>query len=208
MTSSYRAPAGEATAELREKGSRFLAIVCPVASPDESASRLLALRETYRDATHVCWAWRVGAPDSRGRGSARERSSDDGEPSGTAGLPILRSIAGLGASDTLVAVVRWYGGTKLGKGGLVRAYGGAAREALAEVVWQERFVVRRFAVIFAYDQSGDVDRLLRPPAIQLVRATYGEDIRGELLVREGQEGSVLGELDRLRIQWTELPESS
>lgn len=99
--------------------SRFLAQAAPAAEPDEAQA---FLREVaVREATHNCWAWRIGND---------YRSSDDGEPSGTAGRPILAAIDGQGLDRVIVVVTRWYGGIKLGAGGLARAYGGTAAECL------------------------------------------------------------------------------
>jgi len=111
--------AAPATHTLEVKHSRFIAHAAPV---DDEAAALATLRAIHvADATHNCWAWRVGD---------QYRSSDDGEPSGTAGRPILAAIDGQGFDRILVVVVRWYGGIKLGAGGLVRAYGGCAAECL------------------------------------------------------------------------------
>jgi uncharacterized YigZ family protein len=101
------------------KHSRFLAQALPVDSADEAQATLAARSDPA--ATHNCWAWRFGD---------QYRSSDDGEPAGTAGRPILAAIDGQGYDQVLVVVTRWYGGIKLGAGGLVRAYGGAAAECL------------------------------------------------------------------------------
>ncbi len=101
------------------KHSRFLAQALPVDSADEAQAALVARSDSA--ATHNCWAWRFGD---------QYRSSDDGEPAGTAGRPILAAIDGQGCDQVLVLVTRWYGGIKLGAGGLVRAYGGAAAECL------------------------------------------------------------------------------
>jgi uncharacterized YigZ family protein len=101
------------------KHSRFLAQALPVDSADEAQAALAARSDPA--ATHNCWAWRFGN---------QYRSSDDGEPAGTAGRPILAAIDGQGCDQVLVVVTRWYGGIKLGAGGLVRAYGGAAAECL------------------------------------------------------------------------------
>jgi putative IMPACT (imprinted ancient) family translation regulator len=111
--------AGPASRLLEIKHSRFLAQAMPLASADAVQAAIAALSDP--DATHNCWAWRHGA---------HYRSSDDGEPAGTAGRPILAAIDGQGCDRVLVVVTRWYGGIKLGAGGLVRAYGGAAAECL------------------------------------------------------------------------------
>ena len=111
--------AAPATHELVVKHSRFLASAAPVADADAAAAFIASV--SVADATHNCWAWRLGSA---------YRSSDDGEPAGTAGRPILAAIDGQGLDGVVVVVTRWYGGIKLGAGGLVRAYGGAAAECL------------------------------------------------------------------------------
>jgi len=116
MTDTLAAPA---THSLEVRHSRFLAHAAPVDAP-ATAMEFLA-RVSDPDATHNCWAWRIGQD---------YRSSDDGEPAGTAGRPILAAIDGQGYDRIAVVVTRWYGGIKLGAGGLVRAYGGAAAECL------------------------------------------------------------------------------
>jgi len=116
MTDTLAAPADFA---LEVKHSRFLAQAAPVASAADAQAFVAATGDP--DATHNCWAWRVGDA---------YRSSDDGEPAGTAGRPILAAIDGQGCDRVAVVVTRWYGGIKLGAGGLVRAYGGAAAECL------------------------------------------------------------------------------
>src|SRR5690606_37193470 len=105
--------ARRATSVLEVKHSRFIANAAPVSSPAEALDYLSEV--AVRDATHNCWAWRIGGD---------YRSSDDGEPAGTAGRPILAAIDGHGYDQVMVVVTRWYGGIKLGAGGLVRAYGG------------------------------------------------------------------------------------
>ena len=118
LSETYRVPTGSAAPELREKGSRFLAFVAPRRRrrPRERSSTSSAPRTPTRRTT----AWPGGSAGRRA-----ERAADDGEPAGTAGLPILRVLAGAGLSDVVAVVVRWFGGTKLGKGGLARAYAAA-----------------------------------------------------------------------------------
>lgn len=122
--------------ELKVKGSRFLGQLLHAGSAEAAAALLLATRKRHHAATHHCSAWRVG-----GAGTQTERFDDDGEPSGTAGAPILAVLAGAELHDAFAVVTRYYGGTKLGTGGLARAYAEAAREALAatelRTVWCE-----------------------------------------------------------------------
>ncbi|CAN7587612.1 IMPACT family protein [Rhizobium sp. LjRoot254] len=129
-----------ATAEQVIKKSRFLATAIPIASEDEAKAALAA--HAHADATHNCWAWRIGAG---------YRFSDDGEPSGTAGKPILAAIDGQSIDKVLVIVTRWFGGILLGSGGLVRAYGGTAAICLrsAELVEMKPSVDGRFHLEFS-----------------------------------------------------------
>lgn len=117
----YRTIANSATAEPpKTKGSRFIGKAVPVGSVEEALEALKVIRKREYNATHNCWAYRVG------QGGDQFRYSDDGEPNGSAGLPIYREIEGRDLTNMLVVVTRHYGGTKLGTGGLVRAYGEAA----------------------------------------------------------------------------------
>lgn len=150
--------------ELREKASRFLARAFRTDDETAADEALTALRRRFHDATHHCWARRLGEP-----GAAREHDDDDGEPGGTAGAPILAAIVGADVYGALVVVTRWFGGTKLGTGGLVRAYGEAARLALAAAprreVWRETLVAFECA-------WGDVG------AVEAVLSREGAAVRG------------------------------
>lgn len=174
---SYAAPAGESWGEIREKGSRFLAWIGPAAGEEAARDALDGLARRYPDASHHCWAWRIGSPP-------RERSSDAGEPSGTAGVPILQVLRGAALSDVLAVVVRWFGGTKLGKGGLARAYAAAAREALAGLPTVLRVPTVRVTLEVPYEKVGAVKRLIHPPAVELEAEEYGERARLVLAVHE------------------------
>lgn len=149
-----------------------------MAAEDAAAAQeeLGRIRLLHPGATHHCWASRVGP-------EGEERSSDDGEPAGTAGKPILRVLRGAGLSDALLVVVRWFGGVKLGKGGLVRAYGEAARQVLATVRTVERFPADALVLDLPYALVGAVKRLVRPPEIELVDESYSERARMTLSVR-------------------------
>ncbi|MEZ5330510.1 MAG: YigZ family protein [Thermoanaerobaculia bacterium] len=164
----YRVAAGAAEAELKERGSRFLAVVR--AASDERGARALVeeLRERFPDATHHCFAWRLGHP-------ARERSSDDGEPAGTAGAPMLRVLRGADLSDVVAVVTRWFGGTKLGKGGLARAYSGALDLALARLPTASRVPIVRVRVEVPFERLGAIKALVRPPEITLEEEEYADE---------------------------------
>ncbi len=133
-------------------------------------------REEYRDATHNCFAWRLG--------SDRDafRASDDGEPSGTAGRPILQEIDGRKLTDLAVVVTRYYGGTKLGTGGLIRAYGGAAGAALDLAVVVERPITDLLHLDFTYDFFGSVQSVLTAFGVAPSDSEYGSEVRLEVAV--------------------------
>ena len=188
MTS--RVPAGEATSERRELGSRFLAFLAPAADAAAAQEFLEALRRRFPDATHHCFAWRVGAP-------ALERSGDDGEPAGTAGAPMLTALRGAGLTGVVAVVVRWYGGTKLGKGGLVRAYGGAVRDALERLPVRVEGARVRLVVEVPVERAGVVRRLLRPDEVELAAERWGTAVELELSVALERRAEVLDALARL-----------
>lgn len=172
---SYRAPAAAAHSDLREKGSRFLAIVEPLAQEVSARGRVKAYRDEYRDASHVCWAWRVGWPPTEGR-------SDAGEPAGTAGTPMLQVLRGAQLSDVLAVVVRWFGGTKLGKGGLARAYAGAVRKAVENLPIQQHRPVIEMQVSLPLERVGDLKRLVHPPRVMILEESYADEAQVRLAV--------------------------
>ncbi|MEM9558535.1 MAG: YigZ family protein [Acidobacteriota bacterium] len=158
------------------KGSRFLADVLPVASRESVAERLESVRDELRGASHHCYAWRLGSdPEAM-------RYSDDGEPSGTAGRPILAEIDGREITDVLVVVTRWFGGTKLGTGGLLRAYGAAAASALDRATILEREITDTLHLRFGYGLTGPVQGVLSAHALEPVASAYGADVHLELAV--------------------------
>ncbi len=129
MSKDYPVPAEYLERETEVKKSRFIARVAPVASRDEVKTWLEQAWRDHPDARHVCWAYQIGRPGA----AAEAAMNDDGEPSGTAGKPILNVIQHKDMGDVLVMVIRYFGGIKLGVGGLVRAYAGAAESVLSAV---------------------------------------------------------------------------
>jgi uncharacterized YigZ family protein len=141
--------------ELREKGSRFLALVLPCADRARAEERLAGFRQQYADATHVCWAWRLLS-----EGDPGEASSDAGEPSGTAGVPILGALQKAGLWNVLGVVVRWYGGTNLGRGGLIRAYREATTRAVEDADIEQAVPLTTACVSVPLERVGDAHRVL------------------------------------------------
>ncbi len=129
MSKDYPVPAGFVERETEIKKSRFIARVYPISNRDDVRDRVAEAHRDFPDARHVCWGYQIGRPGS----AAEAAMNDDGEPSGTAGKPILNVIQHKDMGDVLVIVIRYFGGIKLGAGGLVRAYAGAAESVLSEV---------------------------------------------------------------------------
>ena len=166
----FRVPAGQATAEIKVERSRFLAYAFPIAAESDFAPAIETLTRKHFDATHLCWAWRLIAGDA-----PRARSSDAGEPSGTAGKPILNAIESSDLFDAAVVVVRYYGGVKLGTGGLSRAYRAAAQAAIAAASVVERYLYDRFVIEVPFSGLNTIYRLIAPPDVKLVSELFAED---------------------------------
>ena len=178
MIDHYRTLAAPAESRQKIERSEFLGIAFPVETDDAFFAELALLTKRHFDATHLCWAFRLFA-----NGEVRARSADAGEPSGTAGKPILSAIEGAGLYDVAVVVVRWYGGVKLGTGGLSRAYRQTAAETLRAAPLADRYVYKRFRVVVPFDQFGVVYRLIDAPDVILVAEHFGETNEFELDVR-------------------------
>ncbi|MFQ5569064.1 MAG: IMPACT family protein [Rhodothermales bacterium] len=147
MKDTYYTLQGHARAELKVKGSRFLAEALPVEDVGTADQEIAAIRKREYNATHHCTAYRIGIEGDI------FRYNDDGEPSGTAGMPILRQIEARELVDTLVVVTRYFGGTKLGTGGLIRAYGDAASLALDAASIEECIIRHLLRLRFGYDDT-------------------------------------------------------
>jgi uncharacterized YigZ family protein len=156
--------AAAAAHSLEVKHSRFLAQAAPVTTPDAALAYLAQVMDA--DATHNCWAYRIGAD---------YRSSDDGEPAGTAGRPILAAIDGQGFDQVMVVVTRWYGGIKLGAGGLVRAYGGAAAECLRTAPRQPLIAMAMLELHAGFDDIGAVHAALALHGAEKLAETFLAD---------------------------------
>lgn len=189
-------PARTGRFETREKASRFLAFAAFCERPEGAAEAVAAWKREFHDATHVAFAWRIGPPES-----AMTRSSDAGEPSGTAGRPIASAIESADLTDVVVGVVRYFGGTKLGTGGLARAYRAAAAGALADAGRATRAETRVITVTCGYERIGELRRLITPPEIAVSDETFGESVRVRLLVYRSRVPGFLAALDEVRLAY-------
>lgn len=184
----YRTLAGEHEGLYREKASRFLAWAFPIADEAAFKVRMDAITKAHHASRHVCYAW-VLEP-----GGQHYRANDAGEPSGTAGRPILRQLQVLDLSYAAVVVVRYFGGTLLGKAGLVHAYGEAAREALAQATVVERVITVDLRVRCTYGQAEELRNELTKLGGTVREARYGEPCMLTVAVPAGS-------VDACRAQW-------
>src|SRR5215211_3434247 len=156
----YPIPAAEHRVETVVQRSRFVATLGPAATVEEAQAFVRRVAAEFADATHNCWAYVVGPPGS----TARIGMSDAGEPHGTAGRPMLTALLHGGLGDVAAVVTRFYGGTKLGTGGLVRAYGGCVQQALASAPRAEKVELTRARVTVEHASVAALQRLL--PALE------------------------------------------
>lgn len=187
---SYLTLAAPAEAALRERSSKFLAYAWPVRNEEEIRTHLEALRKRYYDATHHCYAWRLGAD------GASWRANDDGEPSGTAGKPILGQLLSREVTDCLVVVVRYFGGTKLGVPGLIAAYKEATAAVLEEAEIVERTVDRHIRVDFPYVAMNEIMRIVKEEKPDILRQEFDNLCTMEFAIRESRAEQLIGKLKK------------
>lgn len=187
---TYNTITAGAEAVFKDKGSKFLAYAWPVASEEEVKEKLEPLKKKYYDATHHCYAWRIGP-----KGEAF-RANDDGEPSGTAGKPILGQLLSHELTNILVVVVRYFGGTKLGVPGLINAYRESAKEVIAECEIVTRTVDAHYKVTFSYLAMNDVMKIVKDMQPEVVSQKFDNLCEMELAVRESLSGQLSGKLGK------------
>ncbi len=163
------------------KGSKFLARVVPVSGVEDAEHQLDTIRREFHDATHHCFAWRLGYATE-----PAEKYSDAGEPTGTAGRPILDAVYACAAWEVLLVVTRWYGGTKLGTGGLKRAYRQAADAALADAAFSRQMIVQAYRLSFDHDLTGVMYRVLDDFDTTIITTDFDTKARMELTVKRSQ----------------------
>lgn len=177
-------------ATMRERSSKFLSFIYPVENEEQIREALEALRKRYFDATHHCYAWRLGP-----RGE-QFRANDDGEPSGTAGKPILGQMLSHEITDCLIVVVRYFGGTKLGVPGLIAAYKESAANAIEAATVVERTVDRRFTIDFPYLVMNDVMRVIKEEQPRIAGQEFDNLCTMHLTIREGRADILIEKLKK------------
>ena len=155
MNDTYHTVTAPATGQYKEKGSRFIALLYPVKDEDEIKELLASIKKEHHSARHHCYAWRLGEED------IRERANDDGEPSSTAGKPILGQLVNHDLTNVLLVVVRYFGGVLLGVSGLIHAYREAAKEAIGNAIPETRNIETFYLVECTYHELSRVMQTIR-----------------------------------------------
>lgn len=177
-----------------EKRSKFLGFVHHVDSVDEAMAIVKEYRKKYYDARHCCYAYVLGSD------RADFRANDDGEPSSTAGKPILGQLNRLELTDVLVVVIRYYGGVNLGTGGLIVAYRTATEDALSKAVIEEKFVEQRITYRFTYPMINAVMRVVKETGARIVSQSFDNDCEIVLSIRQSLAEGLQARLDKLSFE--------
>ena len=180
MDDTYKTITQTSEGLYKEKMSKFLSFAVPCSSAQEALDIVKLYRNEYCDARHCCWAYMIG-PESK-----EFRSNDDGEPSGTAGKPILGQINSFELTNLVVTIVRYFGGIKLGTSGLIEAYRTAAQEALSVAQIEERLIEEELQVAFEYPLMGDVMRIVKEEGATVLAQDFQLSCRLHLSLRRGQ----------------------
>jgi len=191
MEDVYKTIASASKAIYTDKRSKFIAYAIPVQSVEEIKTELERLRKEYYDARHVCWAYMLGAERKE------FRANDDGEPSGTAGKPILGQINSNELTNILIAVVRYFGGIKLGTSGLIVAYREAASEVITEAEIIEKTVDCRISFVFEYPFMNDVMKIVKDLSPVILDQSYNMDCLMTLEIRKGSFAELKNRLEKV-----------
>ncbi len=200
LKDSYLTIAAPAEAIYKEKSSKFLTYAYPVHSEEEIRELLEVLYKRHYDATHHCYAWRMGPHGEQ------FRSNDDGEPSGTAGKPILGQLLSNSLTDCLIVVVRYFGGTKLGVSGLISAYKESAAAVIEEAEIIEKTVDRVFTIEFPYLVMNDVMRIIKDEQPNILSQDNHNLCTMQLSMRESRAETLLGKLRK--VEGTSIEEAA
>jgi uncharacterized YigZ family protein len=176
----YKTISGVAEGSLTEQRSKFISYAIPVRTPEEVKEKVDAFRKQYYDARHVCWAYMLGAERTQ------FRANDDGEPSSTAGKPVLGVINSHELTDILIVVIRYFGGVKLGTGGLTVAYRTAAQDAVAHAEIIEKTVDETISIAFEYPFLNGVMKIIKEENPQIIAQRFDMDCEMTLQIRKSE----------------------
>jgi uncharacterized YigZ family protein len=190
-TDTYLTISDEAEGLYKEKGSKFLSFAFPVSNEEEVKEKLELLRKKFYDARHHCYAYVLG------KDKEIFRANDDGEPNHSAGDPILGQIRSNQLTNVLIVVVRYFGGVKLGVGGLISAYRTAAAAAISNNVIVEAIVKHKVKLQFDYLSMNDVMKIIKDYDLEIINQQFDNDCKISLLVREGLMDEVISKFEKL-----------
>jgi len=191
FSDTYKTITSEGHGLFKDRGSRFISLAIPVTSQEEIKAKLEELRKEYHDARHHCYAW-VLSPDRQAW-----RANDDGEPSGTAGRPILGQINSRELTNILVVVIRYFGGTLLGVSGLINAYRTAAEDAINNAQAAEKMIMQSWSISFTYLSMNDVMKVLKEEGCDQQSHQYGNDCSIEISMRASSAERTLERLKKI-----------
>lgn len=181
----------------RDKGSRFIAYLYPIKSDEEIKNIIAELKSLHPKARHFCWAIRIG-PDR-----SVFRINDDGEPSGTAGRPILNTLLSNDLTNVLALVVRYFGGTLLGVPGLINAYKCATMEAINQSIIIEKTIDLTFRIEFGHPVMNEVMKVIKDENLKLFNQCFDLNCRFDIAIRQSQVNQVLARLEKIEgVQWS------
>ena len=176
---------GPSFGEYKEKGSKFLAYAFRMDRESDFVQKMESVKAEHPKARHYCYAWKIGTDNNH------FRANDDGEPSGSAGRPILNQILSHGLTNILIIVVRYFGGTKLGVPGLIKAYKEAAEEALNSAVKAEDFITDRIRLEFSYDEMGHILNVIKSLDLDVAEKRFDEHPHLVICVRRNESEHIL-----------------
>ncbi|WP_106828218.1 IMPACT family protein [Parabacteroides pacaensis] len=198
MEDTYKTITSLAEGSYSEKRSRFISYAIPIHTVEEAKEKIEEYRKLYYDARHVCWAYMIGADRQT------YRTNDDGEPSGTAGKPILGQINSNGLTDILVVVIRYFGGIKLGTSGLIVAYRTAASEAITAAEIVTKTVDENITIVFEYPFLNSIMRIIKEENPVVLAQTFEMNCEMTLRIRKSEAEKLKSRL--LKVDTTYLKE--
>ncbi len=188
----YLTVSGVSEGLYKDKGSKFIAIVQHVETEEDVKEALEEIKKKFHDARHHCYAYRINPLEEQ------FRANDDGEPSGTAGKPILNQLLSYELLNTLVVVVRYFGGTKLGVSGLITAYKTATIEAIDSIKIVKKFITNELVLSFEYPLMNSVMRVIKDENLKIKKQDFDSNCKIFIDLKKNQEKIVLNKLDKIR----------
>ena len=184
MNDTYKTIEKASVGYFKDKGSKFHAFAFPVRNEDEIKENLSRLKKEHYSARHHCYAWRIGTEE------IIFRANDDGEPSSTAGKPILGQLQSFEVTNILIIVVRYFGGTLLGVGGLINAYKNAAADALNNAEIVEKLIERNYCLGFTCNELNDVMQIIKNENLNIIKTQFEEKCKLFFSVRKSDEEKI------------------